>query len=455
VEGIKMQETVRKVGVLILGRKRPGFDQEWNQIICRRSLEALKRLGYQTIGAEAPVVDDATIEAALNKTHDAGCEALVMLQPSMGHGQLALTLAQHWPDPVVLWATPERPGDGKVSSCSLVGQHLWGSSLCQAGHAFELVYGDPDDDTLRPELKRAIAIARTVGLLRRAKVGMIGTHAPGFIDLAAEPFLLRRTMGTQLHPLSLPQFIERVHAIQEGAVKQDVQRVLDLKMPMDGVAADALAMNSRCYLAMLELIGEESLDGLALQCWPELPNMLGQWPYLAVARLGTEGRAVSIEGDVDGCIGGLMSASLGLGPGFLTDWLEHDQNTIFFWHPGMAPMNMCNPIGTAGGPTLAAHFNIVKPLVVNAEILVDQPVTITRLWRCDDQYHMTAFEGHTVPARRRLTGNSVLVEVAQGDVRERFDTLVHAGLPHHVLLSFGTEAETFRRLARALRLQWV
>ncbi|HUA92594.1 MAG TPA: hypothetical protein VL991_08510 [Terracidiphilus sp.] len=450
-----MQETVRKVGVLILGRKRPGFDQEWNQIICRRSLEALKRLGYQTIGAEAPVVDDATIEAALNKIHDAGCEALVMLQPSMGHGQLALTLAQHWPDPVVLWATPERPGDGKVSSCSLVGQHLWGSSLCQAGHAFELVYGDPDDDTLRPELKRAIAIARTVGLLRRAKVGMIGTHAPGFIDLAAEPFLLRRTMGTQLHPLSLPQFIERVHAIQEGAVKQDVQRVLDLKMPMDGVAADALAMNSRCYLAMLELIGEESLDGLALQCWPELPNMLGQWPYLAVARLGTEGRAVSIEGDVDGCIGGLMSASLGLGPGFLTDWLEHDQNTIFFWHPGMAPMNMCNPIGTAGGPTLAAHFNIVKPLVVNAEILVDQPVTITRLWRCDDQYHMTAFEGHTVPARRRLTGNSVLVEVAQGDVRERFDTLVHAGLPHHVLLSFGTEAETFRRLARALRLQWV
>ena len=70
-----------------------------------------------------------------------------MLQPSMGHGQLALTVAQQWPDPVVLWATPERPGDGKVSSCSLVGQHLWGSSLRQAGHAFELVYGDPDDKT--------------------------------------------------------------------------------------------------------------------------------------------------------------------------------------------------------------------------------------------------------------------------------------------------------------------
>jgi L-fucose isomerase-like protein len=299
-----------------------------------------------------------------------------------------------------------------------------------------------------------------VGVLRRAKVGMIGTHAPGFIDLAVEPFLLRRTMGTQLHPLSLPQFIERVQAVSEDAVKKDVQRVLDLKLPMEGVTADALPVNSRCYLAMLELIEEESLDGLSLQCWPELPNVLGQWPYLAVSRLSTEGRAVSIEGDVDGCIGSLMSSTLGAGPGFLTDWLEHDRNTIFFWHPGMAPMDMCNLVGCEGGPSLAAHFNIVKPLVVNAQILVNEPVTITRLWRCDDAYHMTAFEGRTIPARRKLTGNTVLVELAEsdvtvgGDVPARFDRLVHAGMPHHVLLSFGKQAGAFRRLARALHLQW-
>ena len=133
----------KPVGVLILGRKRPGFDQEWNQIICRRALAALKEMGYATVGADTPVIDDATIEVALDKIRAARCQALVMLHPSMGNGQLVLTVAQQWPDPVVLWATPERPGDGKVSSCSLVGQHLWGSTLRQAGHAFELVYGDP------------------------------------------------------------------------------------------------------------------------------------------------------------------------------------------------------------------------------------------------------------------------------------------------------------------------
>jgi L-fucose isomerase-like protein len=450
----------RPLGVLILGRKRPGFDQEWNKIMCARSVAALGELGLTTVGADEPVVDEATTIAKLERLQQAGCWALVMLQPSMGHGQLALTVAQRWADPVVLWATPERPGDGKVSSCSLVGQHLWGSSLRQAGHAFELVYGDPDDTQLRADLVRAIAVARAARGLRQAKVGVIGTHAPGFIDLAAEPFLMRRALGVQLHPLSLPQYIERVHAIPEESVRRDVDAVLQLKLPMGEITAEDLPMNSRCYLAMLELMEEECLDGITIQCWPELPNMLGQWPYLAVSRLTTAGRAVSIEGDVDGCVGSLMNCLLGMGPGFLTDWLEHDRHTIFFWHPGMAPMNMCNAAGSAGGPSLAKHFNIVKPLVVDGCIRECEAVTVARLWRCDGEYHMTAFEGRTAPPRRKLTGNTVLMELSEeeiargGTVPERFDRLVHAGMPHHVLLSFGTHGETFRRLARALGVKW-
>lgn len=445
----------RPLGVLILGRKRPGFDQEWNRIICDRSLAALRDLGFNCIGAEAPVVDDATIRAALDRVRQSGCEALVMLQPSMGHGQMALTVSQNWPDPVVLWATPERPGDGKVSSCSLVGQHLWASSLRQAGHPFELVYGDPDAAPLRQDLSRAIALARSVRSLRRSKVGVIGTHAPGFIDLAAEPFLLRRALGIQLAPLSLPQFIERVQAVPEAAAQADIRKVRDLKLPMDGVTEDALAVNSRCYVAMSEWMEEEGLDALSIQCWPELPNMLGQWPYLAVSRLGSEGHAISIEGDVDGAIGSLISRDLGLGPGFLTDWLEHDEDSIFFWHPGMAPMDMCEGPGCEGAPSLAIHFNIPRPLVVNGRIRSGEAMTVSRLWRCDGRYHLTAFEGKSVDPTRRLTGNTVLVKVDGAAVPARFDRLIHAGMPHHVLLSFGHHAAAFRSLARMLDLEWV
>ena len=444
----------RPLGVFIAGRKRPGFDQEWNQVITARSLGALKELGFECVGAETPAVDDSSAHEVLNRIEAAGCGALLVLQPSIAHGQLALTVMQRWTNPVILWATPERPGDGKVSSCGLVGQHLWASALRQAKHPFEFVYGDPGDEGARAGLARAIAMSETVDRLQHAKVGVVGTYVPGFIDLAAEPFLLHRALGIQLHALSLPQFIERVHAIAEAAVEEDVRRVKALGLRMVNVIEDRLAVNSRCYLAMLELMREERLDALALQCWPELPNMLGQWPYLAVSRLSSEGHAVSIEGDVDGCLSMLMNSSLRLGPSFLTDWLEHDERSIFFWHPGMAPMTMCDAVGTEYGPELDLHFNNAKPYVVNGRIRAGEAVTVMRLWRCDNQYLLAAFEGQTLPPQRKVTGNSVLVQIPGESVCSRFDRLLHAGLPHHVLLSFGHHAETFRRMARLLRIEW-
>jgi len=402
------------------------------------------------------VLDDETVNAALDAIEREQCSALIVIQPSLADGQFALTVSQRWEDPVILWATPERPGDGKVSSCSLVGQHLWASIFRQANHAFEFVYGAPEDT--QDELLRAIRLTGAVSQLRRAKLGLIGGHAPGFLDLAVNPFLMRRTFGLQLQPLSLPQFMERVQAIPESAVKADVERVrtLGLRQTEGGTVApdELLATSSRYYLGMKDVMRELSLQALTLQCWPELPNMVGQWPYFAVSRLTAEGQAISIEGDADGAIGGLLGRLAGIGPGFLSDWLEHDADSIFFWHPGMAPLDMCAAIGGEGGPTLGSHFNGARPLVVDGGLKIGSPVTVSRIWACDGRYHVTAFEGEGVAARRRVTGNSLLVEVVGGGVRERFDRLIHAGMPHHVTLHFGRHREMFRRFGRLVGVEW-
>lgn len=449
--------STKNIGVLIFGRKRPGFDQEWNKIIRERCMATLTELGFTCIGADRPVLDDETIHAAMDEIEKAKCEALIVIQPSLTDGQFALTIGQRWADPVILWATPERPGDGKVSSCSLVGQHLWASIYRQAHQPFEFVYGDPDN--VHDNLLRAIAIVSTVSRLRRGKIGVVGTHVPGFIDLAADPFLIRQTFGLQLHSLSLPQFIDRVDKVSEEAVGQDLTEVHKLGLVLSGegkkAAPDALlAVNTRFYLSMTELMKEMSLDALALQCWPELPNVVGQWPYFAVSRLTAAGAAVSIEGDVDGAISSLISSFLGFGPGFLTDWLEHDASTIFFWHPGMAPLDMCNTVGGEDGPTLGDHFNIARPFVVDGTLQTNQPVTVSRLWRCDNRYHMTAFEGRAIPPKKSVTGNSLLVEVEDKRVHERFDRLIYAGMPHHVLVHYGNHADAFRRFARLLEIDW-
>ncbi|HZZ43576.1 MAG TPA: hypothetical protein VFE58_11615 [Tepidisphaeraceae bacterium] len=451
-----MQSNNHPVGLLIIGRKRPGFDQDWNAIMRQKTAEAFATMKMPLFTPTVAVVDDESILAALAQIRAAGCDALVVLQPSLGNGQLSMTVAQHWPDPIILYATPERQTGEKVSSCSLVATHLWASVMRQAKHPFELVYGHPDAPETHTQLSNALAIARTVRKLRSAKIGLVGANAPGFIDMASDPFVLSHRLGSQLHPLSLTQFIDRVKSIPDADVNQDMEKVHAMKLPLVNLKADDLPTNSRYYLAIRQLMAEESLDAISIQCWPELSNLVGHWPYLAFTRLTCEGVPLSMEGDTDGAILALLANHLNLGVGFLTDWLEHSADTITFWHAGVAPLPLCYPVGSPNGPHITHHFNIQKPAVVDGPLRTDLPVTISRLWRCDGQYHLTAFPGTTIPPKRQLTGNTAWVHTPGHHIPTLFDTLCHAGMPHHVTLFQGHHGvELFKRTARALQLPWI
>src|SRR5207237_805066 len=140
----------------------------------------------------------------------------------------------------------------------------------------------------------------------------------------------------------------------------------------------------------------ENLDALAIRCWPEMASTFGQWPYLGIARLAEEGRAVTCEGDADGALSAWIAESLGLGRCYLSDWLEHDKETITLWHVGAAPVSLCEPVGQPGGPAIAHHFNIKKPAVIEATIRANIPITIFRFWRLYGKYFLTAREGQTI-----------------------------------------------------------
>ena len=132
-------QIVNKVGVLVFARKRPGFDQEWSKVVRAggtRASHASK--ANELVGPETTVIDEESVRAVVNAAVAAGCCALVILQPSIADGQFVFSILQRWAGPLVLWTTPERAGDGKVSSCGLVGQNLFASILRQAGRPFEL-----------------------------------------------------------------------------------------------------------------------------------------------------------------------------------------------------------------------------------------------------------------------------------------------------------------------------
>ncbi|MFA6542905.1 MAG: hypothetical protein WCS99_00665 [Limisphaerales bacterium] len=444
-----------KLGLLIIGRKRPGFDLEWAKQIESESLDTLNALGFGAV-TKARAVDDASLQEALARLRAAGVNTLVVGQPTIGDGRLAPTLGQLWNDPVVLWATPERPGAEKVTACALVGQHLFASLLRQLHRPFEIVYGPTHDAKTRAALADAARLVHAACAIKRAKVGLVGSHVPGFSNMHVEPSRLTASLGAQLVQLGLHEFIELVKAMDEPRVKAEVEKIRALRLPAeDGIGDTELATDARYSLAMEELMSAQGLNALAVRCWPELPDVVGQWPYLAMVRLASGHKAVALEGDADGALCSLFSELLGMGPSFITDWLAHDEHTITAWHPGMAPFQLCPAIGAPGGPRLSRHFNNRKPLCVDAELRADMDVTLFRLWSCDGQYHLAAVEARTERLQPALAGNSALLRLAGRSVPNWFDDLCHAGMPHHLSIAEGRHAGRLRRFARLVNISFL
>jgi L-fucose isomerase-like protein len=444
-----------KCGVLFLGRKRPGFDPEWGKSIKEAIRHLLSAHHYDHVIPNDDIADDAGLRAAVESCRKAGAQTLVVTQPTVSDGRLAPVLAQLWRDPLVFWATPEKQTGEMISSNSLVGTHIFASLFRHLHHPFELVYGHPDEEQTKVQLDLALAVVGAAVGLKNAKVGLVGQHAPGFINLAVDPVQLSSALGVQLHHRSLHEFLQVLDAVSDQEVGTDVSAFRELGIPLKDVEPADLNTASRFYLAFKKVMADEHLDALAVRCWPELPDITGQWPYVAISRMLSEKVAVAQEGDVDAAVMALAAGALGMAPLYMSDWLEHDASSITIWHTGAVPLELCEPITNGRGPRVARQFNNRKPAVIEATLRADLPITLFRLWHCDGEYRLTALEGRTVAPSRHLLGNNGLAEIQGVNVMHWFDELIHQGLPHHLTIARGHHLEKLRRFARLMEINWI
>ena len=198
------------VALMIMGRKRPGFDPEWGAEIQAAVVEAVEKLPWQVVIPSLNIADDAELVRAVSEARSAGVTAMVLVQPTISDGRLAPLLARLWDKPPILWATPEKPDGSMISANSLVGTHVMAANLRQLGRQLELVYGHPADEPTRTRLEQAIRVVHAADSIRNRKFGLIGNHAPGFVDFHADPVFLSASLGSQLYQMSTVELVGKV-----------------------------------------------------------------------------------------------------------------------------------------------------------------------------------------------------------------------------------------------------
>ncbi|NOU36298.1 MAG: sugar isomerase [Kiritimatiellaceae bacterium] len=425
-----------KIGVLFLKRKRAGFVPEWGDHIEGLVRGQLKNSPFDVFIPEGKVVDGISMRQAMKVCEDKGCQVYIALQPTMSDGRMAPVLAQHSRAPVVFWATPEKQEGSMISACSLVGAHTFTATLAQTGHPFEFVYGMPGEAQTVRDFSNAVYRAYAYSLIRNGSAGLVGYHAPGFIDMHVDPASMKANLHTELFHISMHEFIDSIHAVSDEAAKADLKKMKQLGLLCEDDISEAdLLLSSKYYLCMKEMMDTLPLNALSVRDWPELSST--QWPYLAMARLSSEGYAVACEGDTDGALSCLLGYAVGCGACYLSDWLEHDEHHITLWHGGAAPFQMCQGLDSKVPPKIARHFNNRNPAVVDATLKSGMPITLFRLWHLNGKYLFTAIEGETVEPKRHLKGTNGTGCFDSVDINDYFIRMVKAGFPHHPVIAEG------------------
>jgi L-arabinose isomerase len=220
-----------------------------------------------------------------------------------------------YPDvPVVLWAAHDGPAvDPDISHSGIterggtVGIPMIGAHLTRTGRAFDVVASDLSAlDVIGP----AVIAAAAAGVVRRSRLGIVGTPIPGY-EWARVPTATLERYGITAVERPVDALAERLAVAPSDDADLDHSALDGFAIAPDVTEAD-LGRALRYAAALESLVADESLDAGTLNCHvPALRLGIGSAPCLALGACTTRGVPWTCTGDVATALAMLLVTSLG------------------------------------------------------------------------------------------------------------------------------------------------
>lgn len=458
--------------ILMIPTARATFAVDVAEERARAARALLEELGAEVIGPTELVMNDDDVVAAARfvvEPHDLALH----VHASFCDAGPALHLYKDLELPVVSWSFRE-PGP--------VGDRLWLNSLCGAnllGHALgregkdvRLVYGDPEESSVRATLAKVIAgelppapalpgigagpvdeeaAEAALATLGTQAIGVIGSAPRGFTPSQYDAALIKHLFGLDVVSLELESLFENIESVPGERREQELVDALEWQPSLGESGAENLNEFAAVTTSLRDFQRDTGVSALAVECWPGFPSRLRVCPCSSLSRLADEDIATQCERDVYGAVTMLLLQALGSGTTYLVDTVDLDQekNLVRFWHCGAAATKLaadpnsgtqglhCNrKIGVAGNFPL-------RPGRVIAVRLTEDPQT--------DGLRMLIASGEAVQAPNRFQGNTADV-VMDTDAESFVASLVTGGFPHHTVLAWADVRPGLRAVATRLNI---
>ncbi len=427
------------------------------ETVREQALHLLQNLnaGYEVVGGGELITTDAEALALLEHFEKEHVDVLVFHYITFALGSIAPLMTERSRLPVVFWSMPEPAMDGgRISSNSFCAVNMNAHALWKLKAHYIHVHAGME--TAADKLRGAVSPVAAIKRLRRTKLGMVGSRAPGFYTSGANELLLRRQLGVEIDNITLYELTEIAEKMPKEKVDEAVEWLKDSSCGICGPTGEELRKGAALYLAFLEVKQKFSVDVFSVKCWPEFAQYYGIGVCAILGMLNDRSILSGCEGDVYGTVTMIMENELTGGLPFFCDLISIDgaQNTGITWHCGAAPKGLRRP----GADAKLRQHSIIdggdKKGLTNEFPLKPGRVTLARVseTRDNDGYRMLITTGAAVETEQLLRGNPLRVQF-DAPLPELARTLIYEGFEHHFAVIHGEIVEELHNICRLLDIE--
>lgn len=374
-------------------------------------------------------------------------------------GVIVPMFAQRLKVPVVLWSMKEPdPKGGRLQNNSFCAANMNSHFMYRMHVPYFHIHAEVGSAEANAGLEKAIRVTRTVNMLNRMRIGVIGGRVPGFFTSSCDEMLLRTKVGPEVKFITEHEVIEAARNLKPEELDAAMKTILsDAKVhPTDGPSEEQLKKSAALFAAVGKMKDKFLVDTFAMRCWPEFisNDLYGIAVCSIIGHLTNHGFLTACEGDAYGAVMMRMEQELTGELPFFCDMIVMEGDYGVAWHCGAAPCKLCKP----GYQPQLCHSATVEgggvKGVTDEFPLKPGRVTLARLGekRDGDGFRMLIATGEALDTDLFVRGNPVKIKFDAGCDKLR-DVVISQGWEHHYALSYGDIVPELLDICRILDIE--
>ena len=453
------------IGCLSLARET--FDIEFANNKLVKTINIIKKLHSNIVFYDSLITNDKVGSDALKFFENNKCKKFIVIQSTFTDAKFISTFVKKFKKPLLFISFKEKRTGGRLRLNSLCGVNLGLHSLIKNKFYSNFVIYSNNTEFFSEEVLKFIKsannfpkknylkrissskkISEKIINFKTPNLGLIGERPEGFDTCDFNSKELKSKFDAKITKISLSNLFNissKIETSKINASKKNISR--DLKN-LNQLNQKEVNKSISLFRGLEKIQKKQNIDAFAIRCWPEMFTEYGCASCAPMAMMNENKISCACEADVLGSLSCNILNQLNDKPSLLVDIVDLDEkdNTVVFWHCGLAPISMAGKNKTSA----TVHSNRRKPLLHDFAFKPGN-ITIFRVSKSENKLKFFLMKGKVLKRKNSFSGTSGVINLGS-NTHKKIKNIFLSGLEHHVAFTYGDVFEDIKSLGMKLNI---